>query len=389
MTPKLTQTRTAIWNSRRADGFKEIDVHIPLDHRTRIQDNHMAIELINGSRITFTGSDGFDKLVGSNVHGLIFDEFALGDPAAWDYLSPILAADPESWAIFISTYRGKNHWYRQVERAKDNPMWHTSILTIEDTFNEEGLPIVTKEIIEQERAEGKQEGYIQQEYYCSPMAAFEGAYYARPMKDMVDEGRVGTFAYEPALPVTMSVDLGYADELVFIFWQTKGNEERVIGSISWKFTELSVALDDVVATFPWGKRPMKVILPHDGRFGTADLFESHGHEAIILPRTGSVAREIQTVQGFLGRMRIDNEVRDWTENEDNNGRLVEALLGYRTAKSHSDSGVYQKAPAHTWESHWADAVRYYVAYRTDNEETSGWGKAPDYSQTDKIARTLL
>lgn len=202
--PKLTQTRTALWESRRKDGIREIDVHIPASIRTRTNENMMTIELVNGSIIKFLGSDGFDRLVGSNVHGIVLDEFALGDPAAWDYLSPILAADPESWALMISTYRGRNHWYRLVQRVKDDPAWHTSVLTVEDTVNEDGHRIITPEILEQERREGKDEGTLRQEYFCDPLAAFEGAYYAREMQTMKDEGRIGPAVYDPALPVISS-----------------------------------------------------------------------------------------------------------------------------------------------------------------------------------------
>ncbi|MEX2125479.1 MAG: terminase family protein [Woeseia sp.] len=390
LTPKLTQARTAIWENRRADGLRELDVHFPADVRVGENQNHMTIELLNGSLIKFLGSDGYDRMVGANVAGIVFDEFSLGDPAAWDYLAPILAPDPESWALFISTYRGRNHWYRMVQRNKDNPDWHTSVLTVEDTFREDGKTrIVTPEMIDRERKEGKSEEYLQQEYFCNPMAAFDGAYYAGAMRLMQHDGRICHVAYDSSLPVTAAVDLGFADELVFTFWQNKGNEERCIGSRSWQFVNLSDALDDVKISFPWGRRPMTAVLPHDGRFGTGELFERYGYDPVLLPRTRSVTQEIEMVRGFLGRVSIDNAARPWTDNDDNNARLVDALLGYRTAKSKTEAGVYEKAPAHSWESHWADSVRYYVVYRQDNEATSTWGPAPNYEQADKIARTVV
>lgn len=388
LTPKLTQTRTAIWESRRADGLKEIDVHIPADIRERTHQNEMVIELVNGSLIKFLGSDGFDRLVGANVHGIIFDEFALGDPAAWDYLAPILAADKESWAVFISTYRGRNHWYRMFQRVRDDAEWHTSFLTVDDTVSEDRSPIITPDRLDQERKEGKSEGYIQQEYYNDPLAAFEGAYYGAAMRIMQKEERLAACMYDPALPVTAAVDLGFADEMVFTFWQSYGNEERCIGSKAWKFTNLPDVLDDIKLTFPWGNRPMTAVIPHDGRFGAAELFETYGYEPVILPRTSSVAQEIERVRTFLGRVRIDNAVRTWTDNEENNARLTEALLGYRTARSNLDSAVYQRQPAHTWESHYADSVRYYVAYRADNPASGSWHPAPDYTQLDRIAATI-
>jgi phage terminase large subunit len=389
--PKLTQTRTAIWDSRRADGRREIDVHIPKDIRTRINEAMMLIELVNGSSIRFLGSDGFDRLVGANVHGIVFDEFALGDPAAWDYLAPILLADPnkEAWAVFISTYRGRNHWYRLANRVKDDPEWATSFLTIEDTVREDGERIITAEQIERERAQGKAEEFLRQEYYNDPLSGFDGSYYGAQMRQMQADGRLGPVLYDQKLPVTAAVDLGMSDEMVFTFWQENGGEERCIGSKSYKFTNLPDALDDIKLTFPWGKRPMTAVIPHDGRFGAGDVFERYGYDPLVLPRTASVAQEIEKVRAFLGRVRIDNAIRPWTDNEENNARLSEALIGYRTVRSKTDAEVYQKQAAHTWESHWADSVRYYVVYRDQYDAPGAWNRAPDYSLQDRAQAGVI
>src|SRR5690606_8726953 len=149
------------------------------------------------------------------------------------------------------------------------------------------------------------------------------------------------------------------------------------------------SLEDVKVSFPWGKRPMVAVIPHDGRFGAADVFERYGYEPVILPRTQSVIAEIEKVRMFLGRVRIDNAVRPWTENEENNARLVEALYEYRTERSSGDPEAFQRRPAHTWSSHWADSVRYGAVYLDDNPSIgTGWGPPPDYSQADRIARTV-
>jgi len=392
MTPKLVQVRTAIWDSRRADGLREIDVHIPQEIRSRVSEESMLIELVNGSAIRFLGSDNFNRLVGANVHGVVFDEFALADPAAWDYLAPILLADPDkrAWAVFISTFRGRNHWWRMYRRVKELSDWETSLLTIDDTVREDGTPIVTVADLERERAQGKAEEYLRQEYYCDALAAFEGAFYAQGMRAMQDEGRLGPVLYDPSLPVVASVDLGYADELVLGFWQSRGNEELCIGSRSWKFTKLAEALDAVKTLFPWGRRPMTAVLPYDGRFGAAEVFALYGYDPVVLPRSKSIPQEIENVRAFLDRVRIDNAVRPWTSNEENNARLVEALQGYRTLRSSVDAETHQKNPAHTWHGHWGDMVRYYVNYRGRHSAGNAWGPAPNYAMHDRavIGRSL-
>ena len=54
------------------------------------------------------GSDNFDSLVGSNPVGVVFSEWALSHPDAWEYLRPILVEN-DGWALFIYTPRGRNH----------------------------------------------------------------------------------------------------------------------------------------------------------------------------------------------------------------------------------------------------------------------------------------
>lgn len=385
--PKLVQGETVVWNSRRSDGIRELDVHFPPEIRAHTNHNDMRIELINGSLFQVMGSDSFDRRVGANVHGIVFDEWARANPLAWDYLSPILVADPKkkAWAVFISTYLGRNHWFRMFERVKSNPEWLTSNLTIDDTTRHDGKPIVSKADVEAERASGKSEELLRQEYYNDPLAALDGAFYSQAMRGMINSGRVGPLLYDPSLPVTASIDLGFADLLVFVFWQSCGNEERVIGSRAWQFTRLTGALDDIRASFPWGRRPMTAVVPHDGRFGAAEVLGNYGYETVVLNRTSSIPQEIDNARAFLDRVRIDNAVRAWTDNEENNARLIEALQGYRTERSKLDAETHQKNAAYTWHAHWADAVRYYVTHRGRHSELGGggWGPAPNYKWQDR------
>src|SRR3954453_16142800 len=60
----------------------------------------MLIETVNGSIWQMAGSDNFDSLVGSNPVGVVFSEWALSHPDAWECLRPILVEN-EGWALFI------------------------------------------------------------------------------------------------------------------------------------------------------------------------------------------------------------------------------------------------------------------------------------------------
>jgi len=70
----------------------------------------MKITLANRSIMQLVGSDNVDSLVGTNPRGVVFSEYALQSPLAYQFLRPILLAN-DGWALFISTPRGKNHMW--------------------------------------------------------------------------------------------------------------------------------------------------------------------------------------------------------------------------------------------------------------------------------------
>ena len=91
---------------------------------------------------------------------MVFSEWALSHPDAWEYLRPILVEN-EGWALFIYTPRGRNHGHATYLRALEAESWFCEKLTVEDT----GL--ITPAQIEEERRAGMSDGKIGQEFYCS------------------------------------------------------------------------------------------------------------------------------------------------------------------------------------------------------------------------------
>lgn len=162
--PEQTQARRAIWNGIDRNGRRIIDQVFPAPVRKRISSNEMLIETVNGSTWQMAGSDNFDSLVGSNPVGVVFSEWALAHPDAWDYIRPILVEN-DGWALFIYTPRGHNHGYTTWMNALEADGWFTERLTIEDT----GL--ISPAQIEAERRSGMSEGKVRQEFYCSFEAA--------------------------------------------------------------------------------------------------------------------------------------------------------------------------------------------------------------------------
>ena len=112
--PYYNQVRQIIW-----EGFAEdrrfLD-YIPrelISNKTKLD---MRIDLANGSQIKLQGSDAIDRIVGTNPYGIVFTEYSLHKPEAWDLMRPVLAENG-GWALFNGTPRGLNHLYELYTAA--------------------------------------------------------------------------------------------------------------------------------------------------------------------------------------------------------------------------------------------------------------------------------
>jgi hypothetical protein len=185
--PFHVQARRAIWKGIDArTGERFIDRAFPEHLREGSNDSEMSITFKNGSTWQMLGSDNYDRLVGANPAGVIFSEYALCDPAAWDYIRPILVEN-KGWAAFITTFRARNHAWRMYESLKGNPNWYVDLRTINDTCRNDGSPIVTPEDVEKEIAEGMSRSLAQQEFYCDPDAANIGAIFSKQYSSLMQK----------------------------------------------------------------------------------------------------------------------------------------------------------------------------------------------------------
>jgi hypothetical protein len=108
MLPKQTQARKVIWRGMGKDGFKFLD-HIPDGIVKNLNNTEMCVEFNNGSLLYVLGSDSYDNLVGGNPVGVVFSEWSLCDPAAWDFIRPILLENG-GWSMFCYTSVHRPNW---------------------------------------------------------------------------------------------------------------------------------------------------------------------------------------------------------------------------------------------------------------------------------------
>lgn len=361
--PTAKQGRKVIWDSINGKGQRVIDQAFPPILRDRIVNDEMAIRLKNGSVYQVVGSDNFDSIVGSNPIGVIFSEWALSDPRAWDYIRPILAEN-NGFAVFISTPRGRNFMHDQYKTVLNDPEWYVSKLSCEDTGH------ISQEAIDKERRSGMPESRIQQEFYTSFDASNVGAIYVEWIDALEKAGRIGSVPFDPRYPVELAYDLGHRDATAIWFFQRVGRDIHVIDYFEGHQMTLPK-----VAPIVWSKGYglSRTILPHDAEhmeYGagveTSALFRQYGFNVVIAPKLG-LEEGIEATRAMLPRMIFDREKCH---------KGLTALKHYHFREVEDDDTnkvILSATPNHDWSSHGADALRYFCV------TPEGYGVAPQWA----------
>lgn len=342
--PTFAQGRKVIWDATMNDGRRMIDFFPKELILGKPNQQEMKIRFKNGSLFQIVGSDNIDKIMGTNPKGAVFSEFAMHTPLVWSLMRPIFRAN-KGWALFITTPRGKNHFYDLWDRQKDNPEWFCQKLSVDKTG------VLTDEDIQKERDEGMSEDMIQQEYYCSFDLGIEGSYYAKQMNQLDLDGHFCRVPVDPLLPVHTVWDIGFRDPSSIIFFQRQGRTIHIVDSYECNQEGLPhfvKVLQDKGYTY--GEH----IAPHDigqndwsigktRQMAAAQL----GLRFLRLPQS-SVHGGIEQVRALLPFCYFDLKKTEL---------LRKALSNYR--KSYNPvNRIYSSSPVHDWTSHFSDAFRY-------------------------------
>ncbi len=364
MLPTAIQGRHVVWDAiDPRTGIRTIDQVWPKELRKSINNTEMKIELKNGSIWQVVGSDNYDRLVGSNPFGVVFSEYSIADPAAWNYIRPILKENG-GWAIFIYTPRGKNHGHELFEMAKGNPNWFAEILTIEDTERQDGTPVVSEQNFQEELDDGMDLLLAKQEYYCSFDAGLFGAYYSTEM----GRAKVGDYPWNPRKPVHTFWDLGLRDATSI--WFMQDNDGGGINVIDY-MEESNVPLIEWCGRI--NKMPYSYGIhsgPHDikrrdysnGRSYLKTAAE-HGVSFEVTPDIG-LRPGIDAAKTFIPRLRFDAV---------HTSKGVDALYNYRR-EYNEKLRIFMDRPIHDWASHGADAMRIAAISYPQDYHISGAGR---------------
>lgn len=342
--PTYSQAKKVIWDSVTNTGERILD-YIPDELVESKNSQEMKIRFKNGSLLQLVGSDNYDSLMGTNPQGVVFSEYALQDPRAYQYIRPILVAN-DGWALFISTPRGKNHLWELYNIAINSDDWFAYKLSVAETGH---IPL---EAIEKEKADGlMSEDLIQQEYFCSFDLGVEGAYYAKYLDRMRMKSQIGIVPWEAGFKVHTAWDLGVRDSTTIIFFQVIGMTIRVIDC----YSNAKQGLEHYIHILK--EKPYLYgthIAPHDIKVKEFGTGITRLEKAKQLGIKFSVAADISITDGIEAVRTMLSKV--WID-ENNCKDLIKALENYRQ-EFDIKRKVYKGTPLHDWSSHFADAARY-------------------------------
>lgn len=370
MLPEQAQARKAIWTMVNPHtGAKRIDEAFPLAIRKRTNDQEMFIEFLNGSTWQVVGSDNFNSLVGSSPCGIVFSEYALANPASWAYLRPIVREN-KGWALFLSTPRGRNHFYNLHQYAVRTDGWFGETLTVEDTqmFT---APELAEDLAELQAEHGDLYGRSiwMQENYCSFESSMAGAIWAEAVDRAQLTGRIVDFDLNKKSIVDTAWDLGRTDDTSVWFRQFNGSQMDVIDQ--WASPGMDIDNPDepekgLVQMLLRKRKEFGLTygthwLPHDARprtqaAGGKSMLQQFRDAAARHPELGrfAIVKRLDLQEGIQAARKTFPRCRFHATRC---AKGLQSLRHYHRAYDH-ELKTYTDHPVHDWASHDADAFRY-------------------------------
>lgn len=304
----------------------------------------------NKSRIMLLSAENPASLKGIYLDGVVLDEYAEMNPAAWSEVIRPTLSDRKGWANFIGTPKGQNNFHKLYEYAMGgtDPEWFGALYRASETG------ILDPSELDSARRTMSEEEY-EQEYECSFNAGLVGAYFGKELAKAEKEGRIGLFPYDPSLPVDLYFDLGIDDLTSVWFIQSLRGTHRVVDY----YEVCGYSIGEIVADIK--KKPYTLgewVLPHDAAArdlstGKAQqqIFYSLGCRPVrIVPRVGTKRDSINAARMVMGQCYFDKEKC---------AKGLKALANYQR-KWNSKNNVFEESPLHNFASNGADAFQQFA-----------------------------
>lgn len=173
--PTYRQAKQVIWDVL-------INDHVPPEIYSKKNDSELAVYYKNGVIQRFIGAEDYDKHRGTNPFDVVFDEFSEQPEEIWTAIFQPVLMENGGTATFVFTPKGKNHSWRILQMAKENPLWFWSLKTVKDTqvFQEEELNEIKR---------NTPQSLYEQEYMCEFMEG-AGQFFRRIRNNTYDQHKV-------------------------------------------------------------------------------------------------------------------------------------------------------------------------------------------------------
>ena len=184
----------------------------------------LTVTLPNKATIRLYSGDSYERMRGLYFDGVVIDEPADIDPAAWPSVIRPALSDYTGWATFIGTPKGRNAFWKiwsESCKPENAHEWFSMMLKSSDS----GL-IPAAELASIRG--GTPDNIFRQEFECDFSAPVAGAIFAAAVDKARAEGRVCAMPIDGSNLVHTSWDLGSPAKTVVWYWQIVGREIRFI-----------------------------------------------------------------------------------------------------------------------------------------------------------------
>lgn len=310
----------------------------------KINEADLIVTLPSKATIRLYSGESYERMRGLYLDGVVIDEYADIDPAAWHSVIRPCLSDYGGWATFIGTPKGRNAFWRLWTDALQNPEeWFTLILK----GSESGILSPT-ELADIRKAIPAH--IYDQEYECSFAIGRPGAIYVRALEEARTGRRVSNdVLWFKELPVYTSWDVGAPHNQRVWIWQMVGDRINFLEALSGD--------DDCKTPADWAARLKERQYGYGGHFIPHDACSEHGglwQEALgkaELANVVPVPRQLSVWDGI--NLALDAFPRIYFS-LDGCAPGIEALDAYH-AKEERDGVTIKDVPVHNWASHFADA----------------------------------
>lgn len=353
LAPTFGQARRVIWSylKQYTDNIPGVTVN-EADLRVNFAHNNGSIILLS--------AENPSSLKGIYLDDVLLDEYADMDPSVWSEVIRPTLNDRKGSAIFIGTPKGQNNFYKLYDYAtsKGDPEWFGAMYKASETG------IIDADELASARRSMTEDEY-NQEYEVSFNAGLTGAYFARDLDKSEKESRIGSFPYDPMLPVDTYWDLGIDDMAAVWFVQSLRGHHRLVDYYEVCGASIPEAVAAVRAK---GYAMGEWVFPHDANardFSTGkaqiQVFYNLGcRPSRVVPRIGTKRESINAARMVFPLCQFDKIKCK---------RGLETLANYQR-KFNSKNEVFEESPLHNWASNGADAFQQFaLGVRRDSRDT--------------------